>query len=84
MDVEDTETVTMRQLRYAFKDDAPWVDLQDEDSVLFHVFDHPIMKDDEQPDKMNVIKVLILGLLLCEGSDEMKTRVLYDILQDNM
>ena len=84
VDVEDTETVTMRQLRYAFKDDAPWVDLQDEDSILFRVFNHPILKDDEKPEKINVIKVLILGLLLCAGCNEMKTRVMYDILQDNM
>ena len=40
--------------------------------------------DEDQPDKLSVIKLIILGLVLCGGSYELKARVLYDVLQDNM
>lgn len=33
---------------------------------------------------MHVHKLIVLGLVLCNGTPEMKVRVLYDILQDNM
>ena len=84
MNTEDNNTVTLRQLRYSFQEDEPWAGLDDETSVLFRLFSQPELRDDEQPDKLNVIKLICLGLMLCGGTYELKARVMYDVLQDNM
>ena len=81
---EDNNTVTMRQLRYSFQEDALWIGLQDESSVLSRLFKEPELRSDEEPEKLDVIKLICLGLMLCGGTDELKARVFYDVLQDNM
>ena len=42
------------------------------------------MLDDTDPTKLNVHKLICLGLLLCGGTAELKARVLYDALQSEM
>ena len=81
---DDKNTVTLRQLRYSFQEDQTWSDLQDDTSMLYRLFNSPELFDEEQPDKLNVIKLICLGLMLCGGTYELKARVLYDVLQDNM
>ena len=48
------------------------------------MFNQPELKDENQPDRLNVHKLLCLGLMLCGGEVNMKARVFYDVLQDNM
>ena len=74
----------MRQLRYAFQDIDSFRELQDETSVLYRLFNQPELKDEEQPEKLSVIKLICIGLMLCGGSTDLKARVFYDVLQDNM
>lgn len=74
----------MRQLVYSFSEDEPWNPLSDETSILCHLMNEPELRDDDQPDKLNVIKLICLGLTLCGGEPDMKARVFYDVLQDNM
>ena len=38
VNMKDNQTVTMRQLTYAFKEDLSWAALQDEKSLLFNMF----------------------------------------------
>ena len=77
---DDNCTVTMDQLRYAFAEDEPWKAIDDDSSMLYRLFDDPELKDEDSPDKLNVHKLIILGLLLCGGSAELKARVFYDVL----
>ena len=84
VNADDKNTVTLRQLRYSFQEDQTWSDLQDDTSMLYRLFNSPELFDEEQPDKLNVIKLICLGLMLCGGTYELKARVLYDVLQDNM
>lgn len=42
------------------------------------------LKDESNPEMLSVFKLILLGLLLCSGADELKCRVLYDILQDDL
>ena len=81
---EDENTVSLRQLLYSFEDDAPWSDLQDETSVLFRLFNEPELRDADKPDCLSVHKLICLGLMLCGGTYQLKARVYYDVVQDNM
>ena len=74
----------MRQLQYSFQEDEPWNPLTDETSILCHFMNEQELRDDDQPDKLSVIKLVCLGLTLCGGESDMKARVFYDVLQDNM
>ena len=58
--------------------------MQDETSMLYRLLNQKELYDEAQPEKLNVIKLICLGLMLCGGSYELKARVLYDVLQDNM
>ena len=84
VNIEDNGTVSMRQLVYSFSEDEPWNPRSDETSILCHLMNEPELRDDDQPDKLNVIKLICLGLTLCGGEPDMKARVFYDVLQDNM
>ena len=81
---DDNGTVTLRQLQYAFQEEDSWSCLNDETSVLFRLFNQPELKDDENPERLSVAKLMCVGLMLCGGTNELKSRVLYDVLQDNM
>ena len=80
VNLEDNNTVSLRQLRYSFQEDDAWNGLQDETSVLWRLFNQEELKDVDQPDRLNVPKLICLGLMLCGGSDELKARVFYDVL----
>ena len=82
--MDDLNTVTLRQLAYSFEEDELWADLTDVTSVLFRLITQPELRDDEYSDRFNVHKLVILGLMLCGGEYDLKARVLYDVLQDNM
>ena len=38
----------------------------------------------DYPDKMDTFIVIVFGIMMCGGSNDMKARCLYDILQDDM
>ena len=82
--MEDGNAVGLRQLRYSFQEDEPWGGLTDETSVMYRLFQQPELRDAAQPEKYNVIKLICLGLMLCGGDADLKARVFYDALQDNM
>ena len=52
--------------------------------MLFRLFNQPELKDDLNPEKLSVVKLICIGLMLCGGTTELKARVFYDVLQDNM
>ena len=84
VNVEDSNAVSMRQLRYSFQEDDPWGGLTDETSVMYRLFQQPELRDENNTDKYSVHKLICLGLMLCGGEPELKARVMYDALQDNM
>ena len=72
--------MTMNQLRYAFKDDAKWVDLQSNDSLLYNIITSDFFEDEKNKGEMNIQALLLWGVLLCNGDDKTRSRVFYDIL----
>ena len=77
---EDNLTVSIEQLKYAFYDEEPWADLQDDRSRLSRIFRQKEMKDSNNPNRLNVYKLICMGVPLCGGSVKLKARVLYDVL----
>ena len=65
-------------------EDDPWAPLSDKTSLLYALVNQPELRDKDQPDKLSVPKLISLGLMLCGGEAPLKTRVFYDLLQDNM
>ena len=81
---QDEATVSIEQLQYSFKNLAHWEDLGDTGSTLYRAMTHVRLRDEKQPSRLNVHKMMLLGLILCPGSNDLKARVLYDVLQDNL
>ena len=77
---EDNGTVSLRQLQYAFQEEESWSSLHDETSVLYRLFNQPELKDENQPNRLSVAKLMAIGLMLCGGQADMKSRVFYDVL----
>lgn len=75
--------VSITQLRFAFKNDKNWKDLEDDNSLLLKILKSEFFKD-EKEGLINIYALLLWGLLLCGGDNKMKARVFYDILQDNL
>jgi len=82
--VINKNSVTLSQLRYAFKDDKNWQDLQTDDSLLVKIITSKYFKDQKNEDELNIHALIEWGLLLCAGDNKLKARVFYDILQDNL
>ena len=85
---EDEESVTIRQLQYAFDIkggiNEAWKDLQDEQSQLYRLITMEEFNHQTKKKALSVEKLIILGVMMCGGSDDMKARVLYDAVQDDM
>ena len=58
--------------------------MQDQTTMLCRLFQNDFLKDETNPEMLSVFKLILLGLLLCSGSEQLKCRVLYDILQDDL
>ena len=80
--VTGTTSVTLKQLQYAFKDNPEWDDLSVKGSVLQRLVTCEEFQDEEYEKEINIHALLIWGLMNCSGDKKMKTRVLYDVLQD--
>ena len=81
---DDNGTLTFEQLCFAFERSQNWSDLKNPRSRLYKLFHHPLLYDEKQPSLLNVHRCILLGLVLCNGEDKLKARVLYDVLQDGM
>jgi hypothetical protein len=77
---EDNGTLTFEQLCFAFERNSNWSDLKDPRSRLHKFFQHPLLRDEKQPHLLNVHRCILLGIVLCNGDDKLKARVLYDVL----
>ena len=73
----------MDQLRYAFKDDKNWKDLNDDNSLLVTILKSEFFEDSEKG-LINLQALILWALLLCGGDNSLKARVYYDVLQDNL
>ena len=82
--VNGKNSVTLQQLRYAFKDDKKWSDLFNEDSVLCQILESEFFEDEKNQGEINIHALILWGLLLCPGDNKLKARVLYDVLQDSL
>ena len=82
--VSGKNSVTLSQLRYAFKDDAKWEDLRNDDSLLVQVLKSEFFEDEDHPGEINIHALILWGLLLCPGDNHLKARVFYDVLQDSL
>ena len=82
--VNKKSSVSLKQLRYAFKDDKIWDDIQNDNSLLVQVLKSDFFEDEENKGEVNLQALLLWGLLLCAGDNQNKSRVFYDILQDSL
>lgn len=82
--VVNKNSVSLSQLRYAFKDDRNWEDLQNDNSLLVKIITSDYFKDEKNTDEINIHSLILWGLLLCAGDNKLKARVFYDVLQDNL
>jgi hypothetical protein len=82
--VYDKNSVTLTQLRYAFKDDKNWEDLQRDNSLLVKLITSEAFQDEKNPAEINIHTLILWGLLNCNGDKKMKSRVFYDVLQDSL
>lgn len=80
VNTEDNNAVSMRQLRFSFSEDEAWADINKENSVTYHLFQQDELHDKDQKEKYQVHKLICLGLILCAGTKQLKTRVFYDAL----
>ena len=82
--VNGKNSVTLKQLRYAFKEDSKWSDLSVEDSILCKLISSEYFQDEKAPEEINIHSLILYGLMLCPGDMQLKARVFYDILQDSL
>jgi hypothetical protein len=82
--VSGKSSVSLPQLKYAFKDDSKWKDLQNDDSLLVTILKSDFFEDEKNKGEINVQSLLLWGMILCAGDNNMKSRVFYDILQDSL
>ena len=82
--VSGKNSVTLPQLRYAFKDDKNWEDLQRDNSLLVKLVTSEAFADEENSGEINIHTLILWGLLNCNGDKKMKSRVFYDVLQDSL
>ena len=79
------DTISIRQLQFAFtRDFEDFDDLNNPDSQLYKIFTSPEFKGEESDEEMSIQYLLLLGLLYCQGTNEEKTKVFYDVLQDGL
>ena len=82
--VNGKNSVTLQQLRYAFKEDRKWADIQNEDSLLNQILQSEFFEDEKTQGEINIHSLILWGLMLCPGDNQLKARVLYDVLQDSL
>lgn len=75
--------VSLEQLRYAFKDDKNWKDLNDDNSMLVTILKSEHFEDEEKG-LINIHALILWALMLCGGDYQLKARVYYDVLQDSL
>lgn len=78
--VTGKNSVTLNQLRYAFKTERNWEDLENDHSLLVKLITSDEFKDEENSDEINIHALLLWGILNCDGDNKLKARVFYDIL----
>jgi hypothetical protein len=77
---EDKGTLSFEQLQYSFESSANWLELQNEKSELTKLFKHELLYDEQQNRRLNMDRLLLLGIAMCRGEDNLKARVLFDIM----
>ena len=83
--VYEKDTISVRQLQFSFtRDYEDFEDLLDTESWLYKLLTGPEFKKNESDEEMSIQFLLLLGILYCQGSNEDKARVFYDILQDGL
>jgi hypothetical protein len=65
------------------RDYEDFEELNNPDSVLYKIFTSQEFRPEES-DEMSIQYLLLFGLLYCQGSNEDKAKVLYDVLQDGL
>ncbi|CDW86845.1 UNKNOWN [Stylonychia lemnae] len=82
--VNAKSTVSIAQLKYSFKDDKKWADLNDPNSQLLDILTSSYFKDPTNDTEINLQFLLLWGILQCAGDNHLKARVFYDVLQDSL
>lgn len=96
---EDEGRITIKQLKYVFEEEELFRELQDDTSVFAHVLTNEFLQYESDVQSvsprerdhhshkngvLSVEKLMVLSLLYCAGSVELKCRCLYDVLQDDL
>lgn len=75
------ETISIRQLQYVFcRDYEDFDGLTDETSPLYSIMTSDIFKTSPEDEEMNIQYLMLFGILYCKGTNEEKSKALYDIL----
>ena len=76
-------SLSLAELREALGEEKQWGDITKDDSLICQVLKTDFFKDEENQEEISKSTFLLWGLLLCGGDAKVKSRVFYDILQDN-
>lgn len=75
------QTLTFKQLQFSFRGLKGWEDLENSQSLFFTLLKSEFFAEG---DEISVPNFLLWGLILCRGDANVKSRVFYDILQDQL
>lgn len=78
------QSLTFKQFNFSFRGLKGWEDLENSDSLLNKILHSDYFLDEENKDELSVPSLLLWGLMLCPGDKNIKARVFYDILQDQL
>lgn len=86
--VYQVDRIALTQLRAAFKDDQAWNGpLHDQTSALY-IFLESYFRIDYNDGSNNMYfdlqSLLLIGTQLCQATDYERSRMFYDIIQDNL
>ena len=71
-------------MKTAFSDDKNWIDaLAKDQNVLVQALKNDIFKSEDEEGAFNIDILILWAMMLCGGDAKTKTRVFYDVLQDN-
>lgn len=80
---DDKKTLTLEEFQAAFAKDSSWDALNDSESLLRKVLNSEYFKTESNVFELNRDALILMGVLHSKGDLKTKTRVFYDVLQDN-
>lgn len=79
------DTISIRQLQFTFaRDVEDFESLTNTDSEFYQIITSPVFQSEETEGELSIQYLLLFGLLYCQGTNDDKAKVFYDVLQDGL